>query len=211
MLFVWGGWEGHQPQACAELFARVLEDSGCQSEVTNDMNAFADAAKLASFDLIVPVITMSSLSTEQERGLLDAVKQGIGIGGWHGGMGDSFRNNPDYQYMVGGQWVAHPGNIIDYQVDISVPDHPITDGIAPFNMHSEQYYMHVDPMNSVLATTTFGDQHDSWIGGAVVPVVWTKPFGKGRVFYCSLGHQASDFDVLEAREIVRRGLLWAAK
>ncbi len=211
MLFVWGGWEGHQPQACAELFARVLEDSGCQSEVTNDMNAFADAAKLASFDLIVPVITMSSLSTEQERGLLDAVKQGIGIGGWHGGMGDSFRNNPDYQYMVGGQWVAHPGNIIDYQVDISVPDHPITDGIAPFNMHSEQYYMHVDPMNSVLATTTFGDQHDSWIGGVVMPVVWTKPFGKGRVFYCSLGHQASDFDVLEAREIVRRGLLWAAK
>jgi len=211
VLFVWGGWEGHQPQACAELFARVLEDSGCQSEVTNDMNAFADAAKLASFDLIVPVITMSSLSTEQERGLLDAVKQGIGIGGWHGGMGDSFRNNPDYQYMVGGQWVAHPGNIIDYQVDISVPDHPITDGIAPFNMHSEQYYMHVDPMNSVLATTTFGDQHDSWIGGVVMPVVWTKPFGKGRVFYCSLGHQASDFDVLEAREIVRRGLLWAAK
>ena len=211
MLFVWGGWEGHQPQACAELFARVLEDSGCQSEVTNDMNAFADAAKLASFDLIVPVITMSSLSTEQERGLLDAVKQGIGIGGWHGGMGDSFRNNPDYQYMVGGQWVAHPGNIIDYQVDISVPDHPITDGIAPFNMHSEQYYMHVDPMNSVLATTTFGDQHDSWIGGVVMPVVWTKPFGKGRVFYCSLGHQASDFDVLEAREIVRRVLLWAAK
>jgi len=211
VLFVWGGWEGHQPQACAELFAHVLEESGCQSEVTNDMNAFADAAKLASFDLIVPVITMSSLSTEQERGLLDAVKQGIGIGGWHGGMGDSFRNNPDYQYMVGGQWVAHPGNIIDYQVDISVPDHPITDGIAPFNMHSEQYYMHVDPMNSVLATTTFGDQHDSWIGGVVMPVVWTKPFGKGRVFYCSLGHQASDFDVLEAREIVRRGLLWAAK
>jgi len=210
-LFVWGGWEGHQPQACAELFAGLMRDAGYEVEVTNDLNAFADAEKLAPLDLIVPVVTMSTITPEQEKGLLAAVHAGVGIGGWHGGMGDSFRNNTEYQFMVGGQWVAHPGNIIDYRVNITVQDDPITDGIADFAMHSEQYYMHTDPANRVLATTTFTGDHAAWIAGAVVPVVWTKAYGAGRVFYCSLGHQVADFDVPEAREIVRRGLLWATR
>jgi type 1 glutamine amidotransferase len=210
-LFVWGGWEGHQPQACAELFAGLLRDAGYSVEVTPNMEVFADTDKLAACDLIVPVITMSTITPEQETGLLKAVRAGIGIGGWHGGMADSFRNNPDYQFMVGGQWVAHPGNIIDYRVNITVHNDPITDGIADFDMHSEQYYMHVDPANRVLATTTFSGDHAAWIAGAVVPVVWTKRYAAGRVFYCSLGHQVNDFDVPEAREIVRRGLIWATR
>jgi len=148
---------------------------------------------------------------QQERGLLDAVRGGAGLAGWHGGMGDAFRNNVEYQFMVGGQWVAHPGNIIDYQVNITDHDDPITAGLADFSMHSEQYYLHVDPSNAVLATTTFGDQYLPWIAGTVMPVVWKRQWGAGRVFYCSLGHHASDFEVPEAREIVRRGMLWATR
>ena len=78
-------------------------------------------------------------------------------------------------------------------------------------MHSEQYYMHVDPMNEVLATTTFSGEYASWIAGSVVPVVWKKRYGGGRVFYSSLGHVRSDFDVPEAVEIMKRGMLWASK
>jgi type 1 glutamine amidotransferase len=44
-----------------------------------------------------------------------------------------------------------------------------------------------------------------------MPVVWKKLYGQGRVFYTSLGHVAADFDVPEARAIVQRGLLWAAR
>jgi type 1 glutamine amidotransferase len=135
----------------------------------------------------------------------------VGFGGWHGGAGDSFRNNTDYQFMVGGQWVAHPGGVIDYSVHITRPDDPITAGLPDFKMYSEQYYLHIDPSNEVLAVTTFNGDHAPWIDGTVMPVVWKRKWGAGKVFYCSLGHVASDFNVPEAREIVRRGLLWASR
>lgn len=210
-LVVWGGWEGHEPRQTAELFAGILTNEGYQVEVSNSLDSYLDADKLNALSLIVPVVTMSTITKEQEAGLLNAVKSGVGIGGWHGGMADSFRNNTEYQFMVGGQWVAHPGNIIDYRVNITNHTDPITAGLSDFAMHSEQYYMHTDPANEVLATTTFTGEHASWIDGAVVPVVWKKMYGAGRVFFSSLGHQLVDFDVPEAREIQRRGLLWASR
>ena len=125
-------------------------------------------------------------------------------------MADSFRST-EYQFMVGGQWVAHPGNIIDYTVQITNREDPITAGLGDFSMHSEQYYLHVDPSNEVLATTTFSGEYAPWIDGCVMPVVWKRKWGEGRVFYCSLGHVVADFDVPEARELVRRGMHWAAR
>jgi type 1 glutamine amidotransferase len=207
---VYGGWEGHEPKQCVDVFAPILQSHGFDVQLSDTLDAYLDAERLASLDLIVPVWTMGTITKEQEKGLLDAVKGGVNIAGWHGGMGDSFRNNTDYQFMVGGQWVAHPGNVIDYSVAIVRPDDPITAGLNDFQMHSEQYYLHVDPSNEVLATTTFGGDYVSWIAGTVMPVVWKRRWGEGRVFYCSLGHKAHDFDVPEARTIVERGILWAA-
>lgn len=206
---VWGGWSGHEPQLSTTLFAGLLEEAGYSVTVSDTLDAFL--GDLQQYNLLVPVWTMGKITKEQEKNLLDAVRGGIAIGGWHGSMGDSFRENTEYQFMVGGQWVAHPGNIIDYKVNITRHDHPITQGLNDFAMHSEQYYMHVDPMNEVLATTTFNGDHAAWINGAVMPVVWTKRYGAGKVFYSSLGHVRVDFDVPEAREIVRRGLLWAGE
>lgn len=210
-LMVWGGWEGHQPRACVEIFAPLLREQGYAVEIADTLDVYLDAGKLAALDLIVQVWTMGTITNEQQRGLLQAVEAGVGFAGWHGGMADSFRNNPEYQFMVGGQWVAHPGNIIDYTVNITDHDDPITHGLADFRMHSEQYYMHTDPANRVLATTTFSGAHAPWIDGVVMPVVWKKRWGAARVFYCSLGHVAGDFAVPEARELVRRGMLWAAR
>ena len=209
-LFVYGGWEGHEPKACSEFFADLLAGQGFKADVSDSLDRFVDAEKLKAYDLIVPCISMGSITDEQEAGLLAVVKGGVNIAGWHGGMADSFRNNTKYQYMVGGQFVAHPGNIIDYTVHITDPNHPITRGISDFTMHSEQYYMHIDPSNNVLATTTFNADHDDWIDGCVMPVVWTRRYGEGRVAYASVGHVRADFEVPEAREIVRRGMLWAA-
>lgn len=210
-LMVWGGWEGHEPKQCVDIFAPILEAEGYTVEISHTLDSYLDEQKMRSLDLIVPVWTMGTITREQEHGLLEAVKSGVGIAGWHGGMGDSFRNNTEYQFMVGGQWVAHPGGVIDYRVNIINHEDPITAGLSDFDMHSEQYYMHVDPGNEVLATTTFGGEHAPWIAGTVMPVVWKRMWGQGRVFYTSLGHVAADFDVPEAREIVRRGMLWASR
>jgi len=209
-LFVWGGWEGHEPKQCVDIFAPWLEQQGFKVEISHTLDSYLDLEKLKSLDLIVQVFTMSAITPEQERGLEEAVKSGVGLAGWHGGLADAFRSNTEYEFMVGGQWVAHPGGIIDYEVNIIDHKDAITAGLSDFKMHSEQYYMHVDPVNKVLATTTFSGKYAPWIEGVVMPVVWKKFYGKGRVFYTSLGHVAADFDVPEAREIVKRGMLWAA-
>ncbi|MGH8759949.1 MAG: ThuA domain-containing protein, partial [Burkholderiales bacterium] len=140
-----------------------------------------------------------------------AVRCGVGLAGFHGGMCDAFREAVDYQFMCGGQWVAHPGNIIDYRVNILRRDDPVMQGIEDFDYRSEQYYMHVDPSNQVLATTTFSGEHADWIDGVVMPVVWKRRYGEGRVFYSSLGHVAAEFEVPQMRAILRRGMVWAAR
>ncbi|HWQ11507.1 MAG TPA: ThuA domain-containing protein [Roseiflexaceae bacterium] len=210
-LFVWGGWEGHEPQKCRDIFVPFLRSQGYDVTVSDTLDSYLDRERMHAYSLIVQIFTMSTITREQEQGLLEAIKSGVGFAGWHGGMADAFRNNTEYQFMVGGQWVAHPGNIIDYTVNIVDHDHPITAGLSDFKMHSEQYYMHVDPHVKVLATTTFSGEHAPWIAGAVMPVTWTKMWGSGRVAYSSVGHVASDFDVPEARELVQRGMLWASR
>jgi type 1 glutamine amidotransferase len=210
-LIVWGGWDGHEPKQCVDIFAPWLESQGFKVEISHTLDAYLDVEKLKTLDLIVQAFTMGTITSEQEKGLLEAVKSGVGLAGWHGGLADSFRSNTEYQFMVGGQWVAHPGGVVDYDVDITKPHDPIVKGLkARFHMKSEQYYMHVDPLDEVLATTTFTGQSAPWTKGVVMPVVWKKHYGAGRVFYTSLGHVAADFNVPEAREIVKRGLLWAA-
>jgi type 1 glutamine amidotransferase len=154
---------------------------------------------------------MSRIEKEELTNLLAAVRAGSGIAGFHGLMCDSFRNEPDYQFMTGGQWVAHPGNIIDYTVNVSRPDDPVMAGIGDFPYRSEQYYMHVDPSNEVLATTTFDARLFDEIDGVVMPVVWKRRYGKGRVFYSALGHVADEFEVPQMRTIFERGALWAAR
>ena len=209
VLIVYGGWDGHDPKETSHLFAGLLEEAGVEVTLSESLDSFLDSDLMGSVDMVVPVHTMSTITNEQEAGLLKAVcERGVHVAGWHGGMADAFRQNTEYQFMVGGQWVAHPGNIIDYRVNVWDQAHPITAGIADFDMHSEQYYLHTDPSNEVLATTTFNGDHAHWVDGTVMPVVWTRRYGKGKVFYCSLGHVIGDFDVPEAREIVRRGLLW---
>lgn len=211
-LMVWGGWSGHEPQQCVDIFAGALRGEGYTVEITDNLDVYLDEAKLRAQNLIVQCLSTGQITREQESGLLNAIRSGVGYGGWHGGIADSYRNAPEYQFMVGGQWVAHPGNIIDYTVQITNHVDPITAGLNDFAMHSEQYYMHVDPANEVLATTTFtGEYGYPQTKGVVMPVVWKRTWGDGRVFFSSLGHVASDFDVPEAREITRRGLLWASR
>jgi uncharacterized protein len=210
-LVVWGGWAGHEPRQTADIFAPWLTEQGFDVEVSNTLDSYLDAEKMKSLSLIVQVFTMGTITPQQERGLEEAVRGGVGLAGWHGGLSDAFRNSTEYEFMVGGAWAAHPGGVIDYTVNIAKHDDPITRGLADFRMHSEQYYMLVDPDIEVLATTTFTGKYAPWIDGAVMPVAWKKSYGKGRVFHLSVGHVAADFSVPEAKQIMQRGLLWAAR
>lgn len=214
-LIVWGGWDGHEPKQVAEIFADALVDHGFQVEVSNTLDSFTDAEKLKQLSLIVPVWTMGQIKHEQLSPLLEAVRGGVGIGGCHGGMCDSFRTETEYQFMTGGQWVAHPGNDgVEYTVRVTRPDHVITRGSVPeFTVKSEQYYLHVDPANEVLAVTRFpvADGPHAANGEFDMPVIWTKHYGEGRVYYNALGHHADIVAQKEVLPLMVRGLLWAAR
>jgi type 1 glutamine amidotransferase len=214
-LITRGGWEGHQPVETSEVFRDILAQDGFEVEIVDTLDCFLDAEALKAYDLIVPIWTMTTITKEQTEGILAAIESGVGLAGNHGGMCDAFRQDVRWQFMTGGQWVAHPGNAgVTYEINIrKSAASPIIYGINDFRITSEQYYVHVDPVNNVLASTRFpvyGGPHAS--NGCVdVPVVWTKYWGKGRVFYNSLGHHADAFEIPEARELMRRGFLWATR
>ncbi len=201
-LIVQGGWDGHKPKEISDILAGQLRKNDFEVTISDTLDAYRDLT-LTDFNLIVPNWTMGTIKQEQLKPVLAAVESGVGLAGLHGGMCDSFRNETDWQYMTGGQWVAHPGNDgAHYSVHFDGVKSPITEGLADFEVTTEQYYMHVDPANTVLATTRFGS--------VVMPVVWTKSWGKGRVFYSSLGHRPDVVAMEPVITLMTRGMLWAS-
>jgi uncharacterized protein len=212
VLFTYGGWDGHEPAKYLEFLSAWLKEEEANVTTSPTLDPYADKDLMTSIDLVIQIHTMSSITKEQEKGLIEAVeKNGTGLAGWHGGLCDAFRNNVDYQYMTGGQWVAHPGGYVDYEVNIIDQKDDVTKGLKDFPMKSEQYYMHVDPNVKVLATTRFNGNVNSWIDGCVMPVTWKKMHGKGRIFFTSVGHNLDHIKVQpDAVDMLKRGIKWAS-
>ena len=212
VLFTYGGWDGHEPQKYVDFFTPWLKSEGAEVQTSNTLEPYADKALMDTIDLVLQIVTMSTITKEQEKGLLEAIeKNGTGMAGWHGGMSDAFRQNEAYRYMTGGSWVSHPGGYVDYEVKIVDHKDEVTKGLKDFAMKSEQYYMHVDPNVKVLATTRFNGAINSWIDGCVMPVTWKKMHGKGRVFYTSVGHNLGHIiDKPDAMDMLKRGIMWAS-
>jgi len=211
ILMVYGGWDGHKPDVFTKRVSKWLNNEGAHVTISDSLGVYTNKDIMSSTDLIIQYWTMGQITKEQEKGLLEAIKNGTGIAGCHGGLGDSFRNNTRYQYMIGGQWVSHPGGKINYTVDIINKKDPITIGLDTFEIqNTEQYYMHVDPNVQVLATTTFDGKHDNWIKGSIMPLSWKKYFSNGRVFYLSIGHNPEDFNTVSAWKLLSRGIRWAS-
>jgi type 1 glutamine amidotransferase len=228
-LFV-GGWEGHRPEVFRDWATELLEDEGFEVTSHETLAPLAEPESLSDVDLIVPIWSSArsshqpefgNMTKTEEDGLLHLIANGCGIAGWHGHMGDAFRDRPTYHFLIGGQFVAHPpgwpdnpvpeDDFIDYEVTITKPHDPIVAGIRSFTVHTEQYYMLVDPSNEVLAATTFTGDHLWWIEGTTIPVVWKRRWDRGRVFYSSVGHAIEDLRIPQVTEIMRRGMVWASR
>lgn len=215
-LIVRGGWDGHQPVETCALFEAFLAREGFRVTVSGERDTYLDAALMASVDLIVHCWTawMPAEKGEWAHAVRQAVERGVGLAGWHGGLCDAFRGDTGWYLLTGGQFVGHPNHGAPYHVTFTDRTHALTAGLADFTIHgTEQYYMVVDPGSHCLATTVFGTELKE-IGcqpGAVMPVAWTRQWGKGRVFYQSIGHSTKDFEVPAVRTLTERGLLWAAR
>ena len=228
-IFFVGGWEGHNPTDFADWCANLLYNENFQVDIYDSLEPLEHPEKLADADVIIPIWSSArsshkpefgNMTKKQEDGLLKLIADGCGLAGWHGHMGDAFRDRPTYHFLIGGQFVAHPpgrpdnpipsDDFVKYEVNICRPNDPIVKGIKSFELITEQYFMLTDASNEVLATTTFSGDHLWWIEGTVVPVIWKRRWDKGRIFYCSIGHRLEDLKIPEVTEIVKRGIMWAA-
>lgn len=213
-LITWGGWDGHEPDQVADIIGKMLTDDGVKIEIHDTLACFDDAERLRSFDLIVPVWTMSKIEKSQAENVSEAVARGTGLAGCHGGMCDAFRESVLWQFMTGANWVAHPGGDgVNYTMRITDKDHELTAGMDDFEVSSEQYYLQTDPANHVLAATTFPTVkwYHSANGEVEIPQCWIRRWGMGRVYYNALGHKANVISGGPAHEMIRRGVIWASK
>lgn len=217
-LIIQGGWDGHQPKLTSHRFAKMLlEEGNWHVQIEDNLEYLAEEQHLEKIDLLVMCWTMGKISTKQRENVSTAVAKGMGLAGCHGGMCDAFREDTQWQFMTGGQWVSHPGGDgVKYTVHINHGSSPIVAGLTDFIVHSEHYYLHVDPAIEVLATTRFPHPDVPYyhISNKVIdmPVAWTKFWGNGRVFYQSLGHQDKVFeDSPMAHQLMKQGLLWAGE
>ena len=229
ILFV-GGWEGHNPSDSADWCPKLLYNENFKVDIYDTLEPLEQPERLAEADVIIPIWSSArsshkpefgNMTKKQEDGLIKLIAEGCGLAGWHGHMGDAFRDRPTYHFLIGGQFVAHPpgwpdnsipsDDFVKYKVNICRPNDPIVKGIKSFELFSEQYFMLTDASNEVLATTTFSGDHLWWIEGTVVPVIWKRRWNKGRIFYCSIGHRLDDLKIPEVTEIVKRGIVWAAR
>ncbi len=206
-LIFHGGWEGHQPAVFANWISEVLQKNDFHTDVESSLEVLADVERLKNYDLISPCWTMGQLTGEQSKGLVEAVRGGVGLGGLHGGMGDAFRGDLNYEWMVGGHFVGHP-HVGEYTVRIRDSRNAITEGLPEqFAYKSEEYYLLVDPAVEILAEADYTYEGRT----CVMPVAWTRFWGKGRVFYSALGHAPSELtEFPESAVLAERGLLWAA-
>lgn len=201
-LIVFGGWEKHDPLGVAQLFDRQLRENGIDVTLSNSFESLKEL-DLTRFDLILPVWTLDTIDPSYVEPLLMAVHSGVGLAGNHGII-DSFRHEAEFHLMLGGQWVTHfEFAVTTHEIYMDGAASPITDGLPNITITTEQYYVLVDPVNTTLATMRVP-------GDVSMPVAWTKHYGKGRVFYCSLGHSVDILMQPDILTLVTRGMLWAA-
>ncbi len=225
-LVVRGGWDGHQPKEATELFIPFLETKGYGVRVEGSPQVYADAGYMRTVDLIVQCNTMATIERAEFAGLRAAIEAGSGMAGWHGGIADSYRNNSDYLHLIGGQFACHPGkhpdlrigeqsdNYVPYRINMlpEAADHPITRGISDFDLVTEQYWVLSDDYIDVLATTTQAVREwDPWTRPVCSPAIWTRQWGKGRIFVCTPGHRVEILQDPNVRTIIERGMLWASR
>jgi hypothetical protein len=219
IIYVYGGWEGHKPRESVDLMVPKLRAEGANVKIFDTLSVYSDQKIMNETDLIIQIWTTGKITKKQFEGLEKAIMNGTGFAGWHGGLGDAFRDNLKYQFIVGGQFLFHPGGHIDHSIKIIDKSDPITQGLKDFNLKkTEQYYMLVDPNIKVLAISEFDREKyekpkkkENKITGSTMPVVWKKNYGKGRIFYSSIGHHLTEFEVPEVMTMQMRGFRWASE
>lgn len=191
----------HDWQGCGDEIERILRTAD-KFDVTrvNDDLSVLEAPNLDAYDVLVLYWTRGDLTDAQRDGLLNWIASGKGFAGVHSATA-SFRECPEFHEMLGGIFRTHP-KPYEYTVEIVDYQHPIMRDMDDFTVFDEQYIMDLEPGLHILAEAKYE--------GEGVPVVWTKSWGDGRVYYLALGHDVEACRNEHFALLLIRGTAWAA-
>lgn len=213
-LIIYGGWEGHSPEETSLYMSDLLATEGYQVLRVNDLSILNDLTALREFDLIIMHWTRGDLEVSQYTNIQQVVSEGTGLAGIHGGLTSAFQNNKKWLWLTGGCFVSHPGGLgQEYKVNITDTNHVITSNISDFSVKTEQYYVLVDPAVHILATSSFEiENHPNYVNCPIkIPISWTKYWGKGKVFFQSIGHDLEVLKLKSVSDLTIQGFKWASR
>ena len=187
------------PTNAATLRAFLTESGEFDVTATGDFSILA-SPQLDSYDLILNFTFNHEIDAAEEDGLLAFVANGKGLLGLHTAT-ITFPRSTGYKDLIGG-WLDGHAPYGPFPVTITDKHHPVTAGLSDFTITDELYACTCDPSIKVLATAQWKDKDH--------PMVWTKPYGKGRVCYVALGHDAAAFADATFRRLVCQASAWAA-
>jgi type 1 glutamine amidotransferase len=172
--------------------------------VSGDWNVLRWEA-LAPYDLAIIYAgsRRHACTDEQLAGLRKFIERGGGFVPLHF---TSANANPDFLALVGASFINHPPHG-PFEVRVADPDHPITRGLPPTMQIEDECYRSDYPDRAALHVLQTS-HHTAGIDGE--PSSWVREIGRGRLFYSALGHDARSFPNPELRELLSRGIRWAA-
>jgi type 1 glutamine amidotransferase len=219
VLFVLGSPPFHDIRNLPPILEKVLDRVGGfkvtrleppKDKPPNDPAHLARLAdvKRSDYDVLVFYTSGYNLNDAQERALEKFVEDGGGIIGIHGAS-LTFKNSQVWMRLLGAQFTGHIPGTHRLNIVITDPDHPITAGVGPFVIVDEEYkHRFADVDRHVLAR--FRERPAGSDPKANMDIIWTRQVGKGRVFYCALGHGRDAWENPAWQKLIVQGILWAA-
>ena len=202
----------HDLLTASQVFQQLGIEAGLVTRRAMGMNRFVDARpETADADVYLLYTAGGQFPTAQQEALAAAVAGGKGLVGVHGanilgweGDGIDPADRPMFE-LLGNRYLSHgPGHHEGRHTIEIVADHAITDGLDDFELFDEYYeFEAADDDLQVLAQRHRAD-------GAVIPVMYARTVGDGRVVYLALGHDMRSWGEPPVRTLVRRALAWAA-
>lgn len=199
LLLVGGGV--HDWRACGAVLKELLAaQPDFNLSVVEDDQRILSSRELYGFQSMVLYWTVGEITAAEVAAWSRWLKSGRGLLGIHGAAA-SFKASDPYRAMLGGYLLGHPP-LREYLVSVLDREHPVTAGIEEFTVRDEQYLCSYDGRLNVLATALYqGRPH---------PVIWARGWGRGRVLFNALGHDADACRHSVFQELVVRGVRWTA-
>ena len=212
MVIVNGDDIHHDLIGAASVFQQLGVEAGFATRRAMGTNRFVDPRpETAENDVYLLYTAGGQFATAQQRALAEAVHAGKGLVGVHGAnilgwQGDGLdpADRPMFE-LLGNRYLSHgPGHHEGRHTVEIVAEHPITAGLSDFELFDEYYEFELaDDEVTILAQRRRAD-------GVVIPVLYAREYGAGRVVYLALCHDMRSWGEPPVRALVRQALRWAA-